>query len=227
MPTAALMLRFDMTDEQVKLAKSAAKLAQAHLSGAKLYEALKIGESLLVGRAAAMKTAGSNKPSGRTYAEAFRAWKAAFKFPIGKEAEALYDAAIVCAQHRSLADGIIAELPIKKRAEMGAFGLAVRVRVKLREFEDGPVTSPPPRQASAGLARRSRRDEYEGRLADLEERLTAARGENPLAYWREAPEEVARIMVRADRRQAQALADALSEALVDEIGEKDQSKRRH
>jgi hypothetical protein len=38
---------FDLTDEQVKAAKVAGRLARLHLSGAKLHEAFKIGESLL------------------------------------------------------------------------------------------------------------------------------------------------------------------------------------
>jgi hypothetical protein len=65
----------DMTEEQVKLAREAGKLAHDHLSGAKLYEGLKIAESLLVGRNWAMMKAGVNNPRGRAYAEQFSHWK--------------------------------------------------------------------------------------------------------------------------------------------------------
>jgi hypothetical protein len=47
----------------------------------------------------------------------------------------------------------------------------------------------------------------------MREELTAARSENPLAYWRESPRDVARILARADRAQATALWEALGEAL--------------
>jgi hypothetical protein len=172
-----------------------------------LYEGLKIGESLLVGRQAAMKAVQTNKPSGKAYNEAYRDWKTAFKFPTGKDAEALYDAAIVCAQHRSLADDIIAMLDPKKRAEMGIFGLAVRVRAKLREISGEPKALP------ARVTQQTRFAAVEGRIADLEDQLAHARSENPLAHWHQSPREVARIMVRTNRRQAQALADAIAEAL--------------
>jgi hypothetical protein len=196
-----------MTDEQVKLAKGAAKLASSHLAGAKLYEGLKIGESLLVGRNAAMKAVQTNKPSGKAYNEAYRDWKAAFKFPKGKDAQALYDAAIVCAQHRTIADDIINMLDAKKRADMGIFGLAVRVRAKLRELSGEPKKLP------ARVTQQARFGAVEGRMADIEEQLTAARSENPFSHWAESPKEVARILVRANRQKAEALAQAIVQAL--------------
>jgi hypothetical protein len=167
------MYKFDMTDDEVANARRAGKLAQAHLKGAKLTEALTIGENLLVGSRAAMKAAGldpadNNKPpTGRAYSEAFREWKDAFKFPRGKEEEDFYDAAIVCARHRTTADEIIAGLSVKQRSDMGVFGLAKRVRAKLREFEGGgskPVKNRPV----------SWRKEVDGRLADVEERVHAS-----------------------------------------------------
>jgi hypothetical protein len=198
-----------MTDEQVKLARGAAKLARDHLAGAKLYEGLKIGESLLVGRAAAMKAAKTNKPSGKLYAEALREWKTAFKFPTGKDAEALYDAAIVCAANRTFADEIIAMLDAKRRADMGVFGLAVRVRAKLREL------SGERKQLPARVTQQAQFADIKGRMADIEEQLTAARSEDPLRYWRKSPREVARILVRTSRSEAQALADAIAQALTE------------
>ena len=47
----------------------------------------------------------------------------------------------------------------------------------------------------------------------MREELTAARSENPFAYWRESPREVAGILARADRAKATALWEALGEAL--------------
>jgi hypothetical protein len=52
-------------------------------------------------------------------------------------------------------------------------------------------------------------------MADLEEQLTSARSEDPLRYWRTSPREVARLIVRASRREAQALVDALTLALTE------------
>jgi hypothetical protein len=43
----------------------------------------------------------------------------------------------------------------------------------------------------------------------MREELTAARSENPFAYWRESPREVARILAQADRAKAEALWKAL------------------
>ena len=77
-------------------------------------------------------------------------------------------------------------LAVKKRVEMGVFGLAARVRAKVRELDGLP------RQPK--LARRNELENVKGELADMREELTAARSENPFAYWRESPREVARIL---------------------------------
>jgi hypothetical protein len=61
---------------------------------------------------------------------------------------------------------------------------------------------------------RQRRD-YEGPLSvEEEEKLKAARSGNPLVYWRESPDEVARILTREDPQQAQALAQAIFQAMA-------------
>jgi hypothetical protein len=200
--------QFDMTDAEFKRAKAAARLVVKITSGEQLSSALEVGDQLLKGRAFAMKAVRTNRPQGRTYAEAFREWKAMLKFPTGKDAEALYDAAIVCAQHRAIAEEIIASLDIKRRVEMGVFGLAARVRAKVRELEGQP------RQPK--LARRNELANVKGELADIREELTAARSENPFAYWRESPREVARILTRADRANSEALWKALGEALTED-----------
>jgi len=90
------------------------------------------------GRQYAMRTAGVNKPQGKNYAEALMEWKQGFKFRQDKDAKAYYDHAIVCAQHRSIADDLVAGLSGKQRAEIGAAGLAARVRAKLHELEGVP-----------------------------------------------------------------------------------------
>jgi hypothetical protein len=89
-----------------------------------------------------------------------------------RKGEPLYDAAITCA-HRALAEEVIASLVVKKRVAMGVFGLAARVRAKVRELEGLP------RQPK--LARRKELDNVKGELADMREELTAARSENPFA----------------------------------------------
>jgi hypothetical protein len=108
------MYQFDMTDDEVREAKWASREVAKHLDGIKLIEGLRIGEVLMKGRHHAMKTAGINKPQGKAYAEAFREWKTAFKFREGKDAENYYDAAIVCAQHRTIANEIIASASSKR-----------------------------------------------------------------------------------------------------------------
>ena len=119
-----------------------------------------------------MKAARTNKPQGKTYAEALLQWKKAFRFREGKDAQAYYDYAIVCAQHRSVADEIIASLSIKQKAEMGMAGLAKRVRAKVQEIEDGP-------KLAKFVKSQTWREEVKGQLADLTERITAA---EPRAY---------------------------------------------
>ena len=91
-------------------------------------------------------------------------------------------------------------LAVKKRVEMGVFGPAARVRAKVRELDGVP------RQPK--LARRNELDNVKGELADMREELTAARSENPFAYWRESPGKVARILARADRQSGGAVEGA-------------------
>ena len=160
------MHQFDMTNDEVREAKWAAKEVARNLDGVKLTDGLEMGEVLMNGRHHAMKAAGINKPQGKAYAEAFREWKQAFKFREGKEAENYYDAAIVCAQHRTIANEIVSLLSVKQKSEMGMFGLAKRVRAKVSELENGPkpVKDKP----------QSWRRDVEGRLADLQERLASA-----------------------------------------------------
>jgi hypothetical protein len=160
------MHKFDMTDDEVRETKWAAKEVARNLDGVKLTDGLRIGEVLMNGRHHAMKAAGINKPQGKAYAEAFREWKQAFKFREGKEAENYYDAAIVCAQHRTIANEIVSLLSVKQKSEMGMFGLAKRVRAKVSELENGPkpVKDKP----------QSWRRDVEGQLADLQERLASA-----------------------------------------------------
>ena len=160
------MYKFDMTDDEVREAKWASREVAKHLDGVKLLDGLRIGEVLLNGRHHAMKAAGINKPQGKAYAEAFREWKQAFKFREGKEAENYYDAAIVCAQHHTIANEIVSLLSVKQKSEMGMFGLAKRVRAKVSELEGGPK----PVKAKPESWRR----EIAGRLSDIEERVQAA-----------------------------------------------------
>jgi hypothetical protein len=128
-----------MTPEQIKLAKAAGKLARHHASGGKLYESLTVGESLLVGRDVAMKMSGSNRPHGKQYSIAFQAWKSKFGFVAtdtgARIPQSWLDECIVCAQHRSLSDEIIASLPPATRANLGVSGLSKRVRQRLAEIE--------------------------------------------------------------------------------------------
>jgi hypothetical protein len=201
--------QFDMTDDEVKSARKAGRLAQAHLGGAKLAEAIQIGENLLVGRRVAMKSVGldptSNRPpTGRHYAEAFRQWKDLFRFPTGKQAENFYDAALVVAQHRSIADAIIAGLDQKQRADMGAFGLAKRVRSKLNEFEG--EAAKPRRPSPSRLS--DLEAEMVGRLQDIEERIT---GVDPLLSWHAHPVATAQAMFQRDRAAARQIMEALIE----------------
>jgi hypothetical protein len=159
------MHQFNMTNDEVREAKWAAREVAKHLDGVKLLDGLRIGEVLLTGRHHAMKAAGINKPQGKAYAEAFREWKQAFKFREGKDAENYYDAAIVCAQHRTIANEIVSLLDVKQKSEMGMFGLAKRVRAKVGELEGGPK----PVKAKPESWRR----EIDERLAEIEERVAS------------------------------------------------------
>ena len=55
----------DMDAEQIRRAKAAGELAQKHIKGTTLYEALEIGEVLLTGRALAMRVSSSSAANGR------------------------------------------------------------------------------------------------------------------------------------------------------------------
>ena len=129
----------EMTVEQIRLAKAAGKLARHHASGGKLYESLTVGESLLVGRDVAMKMSGSNQPRGKQYSLRFQAWKAKFGFIAtdtgARIPDSWLDECILCAQHRTLSDEIIASLPPATRANLGVSGLSKRVRQRLAEIE--------------------------------------------------------------------------------------------
>jgi hypothetical protein len=200
--------QFDMTDEEVRETKWAAREVAKHLDGSKLIDGLRIGSVLLKGRQHAMRAAGVNKPQGRKYAEAFREWKTAFRFREGKDAEAYYDAATACAQHRTIADEIIASLSDKQRPEMGVFGLAARVRAMVRELEG---VLKPVRVTSA-----SRLDHVEGELADVKERLAAVEPKHvselvALIVQRE-PEEVAEMLRQTNPEWFARLLAAREEA---------------
>lgn len=185
------MYRFDMTDEEVRETKWAAKEVAKHLDGVRLLDGLRIGAVLLQGRNHAMKAAGANRPLGKTYSEALKEWKKAFKFREGKDAEAYYDYAIVCAQHRTIADEIVSLLSVKQKAEMGMSGLAKRVRAKVKELEEGPKPVQPQKPQSW-------RKEVDGRLADVEERMLAS-----------APKDAAELVGLIARREPAEILELL------------------
>jgi hypothetical protein len=203
---------FDLTDEQVKAANVAGRLAGKFLDGTKLHEAFTIGESLLVGRVAAMKAAQVNEPKGRPYAEFFAKWKRAYHFPEGKEAEAFYDDCIVCAQHRETAESILTALPIKTRAGMGVSGLAKRVRARLKEDLEGP---PPPRKPRVANAEEIR---IANDNAELRTALAQTR-ENPFPWWNGSAKEAARSIFqdRGDGRRPEGKGRQLIVALAQEF----------
>jgi hypothetical protein len=133
----------DMTAEQITLAKVAGRLARKQAAGSTLYDALKIGEALLVGRAAAMRTAGVNRPFGKQYAHAFAAWKKQFGFTANKGLPlppAYLDNCIFAAENRADAEQVIAELSPSQKAGMGISGLTARVRAKLKPELLAPLT---------------------------------------------------------------------------------------
>jgi hypothetical protein len=187
------MYQFDMTKEEVKRALAAARLVDKLSKSQQVSMGLEIGEQLLRGRAFAMHAAGTNKPQGRKYAEAFSEWKTTFKFPSGKDYNALYDHAIICAQHRSIAQEMLDGLSLQQRVEMGIFGLAKRVRARVNELEG--------RARETRKRRRPFHAEIEavrGEMADMREELTAARAEAPQKHWRHDPEAVGAQMARLD-----------------------------
>jgi hypothetical protein len=202
-----------MTEEQVEAARWAAHTVEQHLSGIKLAEGLKVGESLLVGRNWAMNTAKVNTPNGRAYAEQFSHWKLMFKFRTDKEAEVYYDHALVCAANRRLADAIMTELPDRKKAEMGVFGLASRIRKRLREEERGP-----PPAASERTARPTEEVRLRAETAELRSTILKLK-DNPFSWWSGSAEAGARAMLeeRGDGRRQDGKAREFLIALAREF----------
>ena len=116
----------DMDAEQIKRAKAAGKLAQKHIKGATLYEALEIGEVLLTGRAIAMRVSSSNSASAADTPKRFRPGNARSGFDVkGQELpkEYFYDCIFV-ATNRPVAEKIIAEVGPAKRSTLGISGIA-------------------------------------------------------------------------------------------------------
>jgi hypothetical protein len=167
----------DMTPEQVALAREAGAYARDRAKGAHLYQDLKLGEMLIVGRKVAMELAGGalNKADGRRYADQFFAWKTRFGFPTTKDYTPLYDAAIVCAEHRQDADDIIGSLSVKERIKLGIHGLAKRVRERIREREGGlrKPHAAAVKRLTPLAAMKAGAEAAEGELADAKERLAA------------------------------------------------------
>jgi len=128
----------DMDAEQIRRAKAAGKLAQKHVKGAPLYEALEIGEVLLTGRAIAMRVSSSSAANGRRYAEAFSAWKRQFGFDVkGQELPKEYfDDCVFVATNRPVAEKIIAEVGPAKRSTLGISGLAARIRKEMKSASE-------------------------------------------------------------------------------------------
>jgi hypothetical protein len=182
----------DMTPEQVELAYEAGKLATAHVKGVKLYEGLKIGESLLIGREVAMRLAGVNAPTGRAYSDHLLRWKLRFGFPTDAAFNSFCDAAIYCAQHRDDANAVIASLLPRQRAELGIQGLVKRVRERVREARGEPHKPPKPSPLTAMKARLA---DAEGELADAKERLANADEGSLYVHKKTPPDQIARTIL--------------------------------
>lgn len=183
----------EMTSEQVQLAQEAGKLAHDHVQGVRLYEGLKIGESLLVGRDVAMRLAHVNAPIGRAYADHLLRWKMRFGFPTDPAFNSFCDAAIYCAQNRSIADEVIASLPVKRRAELGIQGLVKRVRERVREARGEPRKPPKP---SPVATLKQKLSDAEGELADAKERLAATDEGSLFDLRKDTAEEIAEIILK-------------------------------
>lgn len=189
----------ELTPEEIERAKRAGKLAQDSLSGHRLYESLDIGEVLLKGRAIALARSGASTPrqGGRPYAEVFAAFKQTFGFPTyndpkdQKRADAFYDDAIYCAQHRQFVDEIINKMDPRWRANVGVSGLAKRVRAKVREaqgYHPSPRVSPFA-NLKEQLAERDR--ELTKAKTDLQRAKVGAE----IDYERDTPANIVRVMI--------------------------------
>jgi hypothetical protein len=207
-----------MSVEQVALAEEAGALAKRSLDGGSLDDAMKIGRSLLEGRRVAMDLNHTTRPRGRPYVESFSAWKERFGFPTDDASRSFFDACIYIAEHEEIAREIIREMPSGRRANLGAHGLAVRVRARLREQQTGGVNSVPPLRISPLAAVKQKLKESERQLADAEERIAAtddADGFNPL---RLKPEVLARqIIENGSRHGGAAVAYGYAERLIVEL----------
>jgi hypothetical protein len=208
-----------MTTEQVEAAHWAARTVEQHLSGIKLVEGLKVGESLLVGRHWAMNAAKVNEPKGRAYAEQFSHWKLMFKFPTDKEAEVYYDRALVCAANRPLADTIMAGLTARKKADMGVFGLARHIRKRLREEERKKEEELDPSPATKERAARATEEtRLRAETTELRTAIVKMR-DNPFSWWSGAATDGARAMFedRGDGRRSDGRGREMCAALAREF----------
>jgi hypothetical protein len=69
-----------MSPEQIALDAQGERDRARPRQGAILYQALTVGEAILIGRTAAMEAVGTNQANGYHYVRTFMAWKAQFGF---------------------------------------------------------------------------------------------------------------------------------------------------
>ncbi len=134
-------------------------------------EAFTVGAGLLIGRATCKLAANTDKPRGRPYFEAFGKWKKAFGYvSTGDMSTAYFDDCLVIAEHREIAEQIIAEAPEDERFGFGVSTLAKRTRWRVRlEFEKAERAAA---EAAEGDSAAELRDARKAWLVDPSEDTT-------------------------------------------------------
>jgi hypothetical protein len=207
-----------MSPDEIDLAHKASAIAASHLKGEKLHESLMVGEAILVGRKAAMEAVNTNTANGYHYSKAFTAWKAQFGF--ASVPKPFLDQCMICAQHRTIADEIIAALKPIQRANLGINGLAKRVRDKLAAIAGeakraaarvNPITALKEKLADTTHA-----------LANAEEKLAAIDDDPPPFVWSGPKADTIKniVAVMIDTPKSRARAESLYKELGAALGHK-------
>jgi hypothetical protein len=133
-----------------------------------------------------------------------------FGFPTDPAFNSFCDAAI-CAQNRSVADEVIASLPVKRKAELGIRGLVKRVRERVREAKGEPRKPPKP---SPVAALKATNRELEGKLADATERLAATEEGSLFDLHKDKAVDIAEVTFKhVGLARARGIRDALTKVI--------------
>ncbi len=142
----------------------------------------------------------------------FLSGKKKFGFPATADYKPLYDACIVCAEHRPDADNIITSFSVKERTKLGIYGLAKRVRDRINEREGGLRKPHKPSDKPRPTVSQKRKD-AEARAAHAEEQLAAAGGGSLFDLKKDSVKSIARVIVDISLSRLQSLQKEIAEGI--------------